>query len=230
MLKQTLPMKMSVPKIVQKSYGKEKRFFSPPPKLEAPIELFPESSINFILKVVGSEGAFYPKVLRDLANKKLFAIFRNVFLVGSAKTSALNNASRQKNVFQLCLGPASEPEAFQSSLISVISKPPKVKHSGKRVNSNEIITSGSQVALFNRTKGQTASTRYLRASENTASRQLELTVDQMLWNEIEILSADDYAEVRDGAKVFMRYKNGQSEAFLIRTLDGRENVSYLEFI
>ncbi|XP_055335243.1 suppressor of hairless protein-like isoform X2 [Paramacrobiotus metropolitanus] len=143
-------------KVAQKSYGNEKRFFCPPPcvyllgngwsakaeKMPADVQVCP---------YVGIGGDQEMQQL-DFQGKNFCA----------AKTLFISDSDKRKYFTLICKLFYSNGHpigTFHSRKIKVISKPSKKKQSLK--NTDLCIPSGTKIALFNRLRSQTVSTRYL---------------------------------------------------------------------
>eukprot|EP00794_Sanderia_malayensis_P016677 gene16677-18369_t len=130
-------------KVAQKSYGNEKRFFCPPPCLY----LFGkgwQKKQRHIDRDGESEYDIWPYAFIGIGNSEQDVqqlTFEDKLLYASGKSVGLFNSKR----------------------IKVISKPSKKKQSFK--NTELCISSGTTVALFNRLRSQTVSTRYLHVEE-----------------------------------------------------------------
>uniref|UniRef100_A0A3Q3B9W8 Recombination signal binding protein for immunoglobulin kappa J region-like n=1 Tax=Kryptolebias marmoratus TaxID=37003 RepID=A0A3Q3B9W8_KRYMA len=125
-------------KVAQKSYGNEKRFFCPPPCV-----------------YISGRGW---RVMQDHLKGKITIIQ----LFACAKSLFISDQDKRKHfclLLQLFLGNRQEVGSFQSRMIKVISKPSQKRQSMK--NADLCISSCSRVALFNRLRSQTVSTRYL---------------------------------------------------------------------
>uniref|UniRef100_A0A8C6SJW1 Recombination signal binding protein for immunoglobulin kappa J region-like n=1 Tax=Neogobius melanostomus TaxID=47308 RepID=A0A8C6SJW1_9GOBI len=121
-------------KVAQKSYGNEKRFFCPPP-------------------CVYISGQGWRLMQDNLKGKILFACAKSLYISDQDKRKHF------RLLLRLFLGGRQEVGSFHSHHIKVISKPSQKRQSMK--NADLCISSCSRVALFNRLRSQTVSTRYL---------------------------------------------------------------------
>jgi recombining binding protein (suppressor of hairless) len=188
-------------KVVQKSYGNEKRFFCPPPSVTLVGDGWkrridngkdPQSLCAFI--GIGNNCDDMQPL--DFAENKT---------VSTAKTLFISDTDKRKH-FMLSVKLFHDLEkdygVFHGKRIKVISKPSKKKQSLR--NAELCVPSGTHVALFNRLRSQTVSTRYLSVqSENFCA-------SSSLWGAFTIyLLEDNEGEsleftVRDG---FIHYGN-----------------------
>ncbi|KAK5913142.1 hypothetical protein CesoFtcFv8_002955 [Champsocephalus esox] len=157
-------------KVAQKSYGNEKRFFCPPPcvYIGGPGWRVMQNHLkaaghgDAVYRVCGflcldntshSQADAYKLMFNEQPNSRMFA---------SAKSLFISDQDKRKHfclLLRLFLGNRQEVGSFQSRMIKVISKPSQKRQSMK--NADLCISSCSRVALFNRLRSQTVSTRYL---------------------------------------------------------------------
>ncbi|CAG0919512.1 unnamed protein product [Notodromas monacha] len=190
-------------KVVQKSYGNEKRFFCPPPcvsllgdgwrkKRFADNKKEPENLCAFI--GIGNNCDDMQPL--DFAENKS---------VSTAKTLFISDTDKRKHFMlsvKLFYGLEKDLGVFHGKRIKVISKPSKKKQSLR--NAELCVASGTHVALFNRLRSQTVSTRYLSVQNEN------FCASSSLWGAFTIyLLEDNEGEsleftVRDG---FIHYGN-----------------------
>ncbi|XP_061583031.1 recombining binding protein suppressor of hairless-like protein isoform X2 [Cololabis saira] len=157
-------------KVAQKSYGNEKRFFCPPPCVYISghgwrvmqDHLKAAGYGDSVYRVYGfmcldsssqSQAETFKLVFNEEPNSKMFACAKSLFI---------SDQDKRKHfclLLRLFLGNRREVGSFQSRMIKVISKPSQKRQSLK--NADLCISSCSRVALFNRLRSQTVSTRYL---------------------------------------------------------------------
>ncbi|GAA6230618.1 recombining binding protein suppressor of hairless-like protein isoform X3 [Lates japonicus] len=158
-------------KVAQKSYGNEKRFFCPPPCVY--ISGHGWRVMQDHLKAAGygdSVYRVYGYMCLDSSSQSQADTFKLVFdeqpnsrqMFACAKSLFISDQDKRKHfrlLLRLFLGNRQEVGSFQSRMIKVISKPSQKRQSMK--NADLCISSCSRVALFNRLRSQTVSTRYL---------------------------------------------------------------------
>lgn len=158
-------------KVAQKSYGNEKRFFCPPPCVYISGQGWRVVQDN--LKASGFGDSVYQVrgyMCLDSSSQSQNDAFKLVFdeqpnsrqIFACAKSLFISDQDKRKHfrlLLQLFLGSRQEVGSFQSRMIKVISKPSQKRQSMK--NADLCISSCSRVALFNRLRSQTVSTRYL---------------------------------------------------------------------
>ncbi|XP_031694513.1 recombining binding protein suppressor of hairless-like protein, partial [Anarrhichthys ocellatus] len=158
-------------RVAQKSYGNEKRFFCPPPCVYISGDGWRVMQDH--LKAAGRGGDSVYRLCGymclDSSVQSLADSFKLAFnkqpdsrMFASAKSLFISDQDKRKHfclLLRLFLGNRQEVGSFQSRMIKVISKPSQKRQSMK--NADLCISSCSRVALFNRLRSQTVSTRYL---------------------------------------------------------------------
>eukprot|EP01147_Barroeca_monosierra_P004676 gene4676-8621_t len=142
-------------RVVQKSYGTEKRFFCPPPaiKLEGDKWVSPPDGKICIYVSMGSlhsKGQYQPVTLTES-------------LYGSSRSLYISDADKRRSFclhFKTFFSNGRDVGTFTSKPIKVISKPSKKKQSTKN-NPEMCIEHGREIALFNRARSQSGNIRYL---------------------------------------------------------------------
>uniref|UniRef100_A0A3B4X7E6 Recombination signal binding protein for immunoglobulin kappa J region like n=1 Tax=Seriola lalandi dorsalis TaxID=1841481 RepID=A0A3B4X7E6_SERLL len=152
-------------KVAQKSYGNEKRFFCPPPCVYISgrgWRVMQDHLKDAVYRVCGymcldsstqSQADTFKLIFDEQPNSGMFACAKSLFISDQDKRKHF------RLLLRLFLGNRQEVGSFQSRMIKVISKPSQKRQSMK--NADLCISSCSRVALFNRLRSQTVSTRYL---------------------------------------------------------------------
>ncbi|XP_061899326.1 recombining binding protein suppressor of hairless-like protein isoform X1 [Entelurus aequoreus] len=152
-------------KVAQKSYGNEKRFFCPPPcvyisghawRLMQDCLTAGSGGLCGYMCVDTSaqtHGDAFKLTFDLLTDRRMFACAKSLFISDQDKRKHF------RLLLQIFMASRQEVGSFHSRLIKVISKPSQKRQSMK--NADLCISACSRVALFNRLRSQTVSTRYL---------------------------------------------------------------------
>ncbi|XP_065901277.1 recombining binding protein suppressor of hairless-like isoform X2 [Dysidea avara] len=197
-------------KVAQKSYRNEKRFFCPPPMMylsgdgwevkrkaykekqaakkqnseeESSSTPSPFPTLN-LCAFIGIGSSDQEMIRLSLEDKDYCA----------AKTLYISDADKRKHFQLACkifFDVSYDLGTFLSKRIKVISKPSKKKQSLKNSDCSLCIPSGSRVALFNRLRCQTVSTRYLNVEGD------HFQASSMHWGSFYIHLVDESEEQED---------------------------------
>ncbi|XP_058794772.1 suppressor of hairless protein-like [Phymastichus coffea] len=157
-------------KVAQKSYGTEKRFFCPPPcvylrgstwtmrqeQMRRDGESEQSTQLCAFIGIVGNADQDVQQL--DLNNEEQYCAAKTLFISDSDKRKHFMLSIKMFHANGHDIG------VFMSNRIKVISKPSKKKQSLK--NTELCIASGTTIALFNRLRSQTVSTRYLHVDND----------------------------------------------------------------
>eukprot|EP00051_Salpingoeca_urceolata_P019586 m.287565 g.287565 ORF g.287565 m.287565 type:complete len:528 (+) comp19445_c0_seq4:1886-3469(+) len=140
-------------RVVQKSYGSEKRFFCPPPCISLSGSRWRDNPNGTVCVFVGMGEAAEDYYHVDLEETDFVGMARNLYISDQDKRKSFYLHlkvfySNQRDIGTFCSKP-----------VKVISKPSKKKQSS--ANLDMCIESGSEICLFNRVRAQAGSTRYL---------------------------------------------------------------------
>eukprot|EP00055_Hartaetosiga_balthica_P014255 m.77448 g.77448 ORF g.77448 m.77448 type:complete len:684 (+) comp8543_c0_seq9:99-2150(+) len=146
-------------RVVQKSYGNEKRFFCPPPSVQLIGDRWKNHDFGK-LRVFVSMGSIH-------ADCEHHEIQLNDNLYGTCRTLFIPDSDKRKSLclyFKCFFDSGRDIGTFKSKPIKVISKPSKKKVNSKN-NTDTCIEDGSEIVLFNRVRAQSGSTRFLTGTE-----------------------------------------------------------------
>ena len=167
-------------KVAQKSYGNEKRFFCPPPCvylhgkgwLGKQREIEQQLRLRLTDRTMKSSSSTYDngEVHAFIGIGSISQEMQKLNLEGkhfcAAKTLYISDSDKRKHFtlnVKMFYGNGESLGTFESKTLKVISKPSKKKQSLK--NADLCIEGGTHVALFNRLRSQTVSTRYLHVED-----------------------------------------------------------------
>ncbi|KAI9267939.1 hypothetical protein BDA99DRAFT_504421 [Phascolomyces articulosus] len=143
-------------KVAQKSYGTEKRFLCPPPTT---VVIGGTSPLNFRISAGGSKCQQSGVLDRTCSEANYFKC--------TSKHLHINDLAEKRKQVTVTVD-IHQLGSFTSKPIKVISKPSKKKQSSVK-HLELCIHHGSTIALFNRIRSQTVSTKYLGVNESKTS-------------------------------------------------------------
>eukprot|EP00124_Ichthyophonus_hoferi_P001902 Ihof_evm8s113 gene=Ihof_evmTU8s113 len=166
-------------KIVQKSYGSEKRFFCPPPCVHLVGDRWtdPKRRDDMTLCIEKTQTAV--RMMFETAASPIAGLARTLYIADSEKLKA----------FTLELSVREEGQSlgtFQSGAIKVISKPSQKRQT--KANIEMCIESGSKVCLYSRLRAQASHTRYLQADQHN------LFISSTQWSSLEVTTANVHGQ------------------------------------
>lgn len=203
-------------KVAQKSYGSEKRFFCPPPSVYL---LDPGWKKKQEEMMKNGETEESSQVCAFMGIGQSEQEVQQLNLDGkdycAAKTLYIKDSDKRKHfvlTVKMFYGNSDDIGEFNSQRIKVISKPSKKKQSIK--NADLCILSGSTVALFNRLRSQTVSTRYLHVEKGN------FRASSQQWGAFAIHLLDDQEKESEEFTVRDGYIHYGSTIKLVDTVTG----------
>ncbi|EGD77877.1 hypothetical protein PTSG_09511 [Salpingoeca rosetta] len=215
-------------RVVQKSYGNEKRFFCPPPAVQLSGQRWHNSPFGDVRMFV-SMGSVH-------TNGPHHAVELDQNFYGCAKSLYISDTDKRKSFclhFKVFHSKDEERGrdvgTFTSKPIKVISKPPKKKNNAARSQSDLCVETGSEIALFNRVRSQSGKTRYL-----VGDREEGFKIDTSFWSTftVDVVPGDDSQQARQSAATFVNYgstvtltcsnTNQKLGPFLVRRVENRK--------
>lgn len=170
-----LPQEVTIvnSRVVQKSYGSEKRFFCPPPVVQL-------TGARWVGNPNGAPCVFIGMGLNEPENDHQ-KVDMGDEMFGPARTLFISDQDKRKSFclhVKIFYSNGRDIGTFTSKPVKVISKPSKKKQSLS--NSEMCIESGTEVSLFNRVRAQAGSTRYLVGAHQS------FTTDTKKWGTFRI--------------------------------------------
>eukprot|EP00123_Amoebidium_parasiticum_P018431 comp24203_c0_seq1/m.44451 comp24203_c0_seq1/g.44451 ORF comp24203_c0_seq1/g.44451 comp24203_c0_seq1/m.44451 type:complete len:654 (-) comp24203_c0_seq1:560-2521(-) len=168
-------MAIYYPKIVQKSYGSEKRFFCPPPCVQLLGPRWTEHRHRDDITMNIEKTQTTVRMMFEPGSAPPCSLARTLYIADSDKLKAFSLEVTVRDEGRREMG------TFKTGQIKVISKPSQKRQT--KANIEMCIESGSEVCLFSRLRAQAAHTRYLQAD------QQNLFISPNQWSSLEITAA-----------------------------------------
>eukprot|EP00049_Salpingoeca_infusionum_P006723 m.110639 g.110639 ORF g.110639 m.110639 type:complete len:635 (-) comp13405_c0_seq3:403-2307(-) len=181
-------------RVVQKSYGTEKRFFCPPPSIAL-------NGARWRNPAFGAPHAFISMATPD-SESEYTPLALDSQLYSTAKTLYIPDSDKRKSFclhLKVFFESGRDVGTFASKPIKVISKPPKKKQS-TTTNPDMCIENKGEISLFNRVRSQSGNSKYLLGTP-----QGQLIYDKKEWDTFKIIQHHDGARPRSHAPCYIMY-------------------------
>lgn len=145
-------------KVIQRSYGREKRFFCPPPFIRFKDCKELDNDVNSKREVcayIGTQTSICDMHMMDPKENGAHYLEKPIFITSSDKRKYFDLQVK------LFYSNGENIGCFSSKCVRVVTKPSKKKFKTSK-NHDLCIESGSEIALFNRLRSQTVSTRFVK--------------------------------------------------------------------
>ncbi|CAD5117637.1 DgyrCDS6390 [Dimorphilus gyrociliatus] len=166
-------------KVIQRSYGREKRFFCPPPYVRYRDLARWDDNERQICAYIGVNLSIDDMHHMEKKEDGIFFLEKPLFITSSDKRKNFELKIR------LFYSDGSAIGIFSSKCIRVVTKPSKKRLKTPK-NHDLCIESGSEIALFNRLRSQSVSTRYLKVYEDPVDKSLNFVASPVKWGSFKI--------------------------------------------